>query len=128
MKMLFNLKASEAGTISLLKPAGAILEAGDTIARLALDDAALVAKATPFGGDLGDFPPPLEMQSEAVAGAPAHVQLAHLEARVHNMLEGFVDNEDEVLQRLSYRRTRAPPLTPRSPSPRDLRCCSACRR
>ena len=98
--MLFNLKASEAGTISLLKPAGAILEAGDTIARLALDDAALVAKATPFGGDLGDFPPPLEMQSEAVAGAPAHVQLAHLEARVHNMLEGFVDNEDEVLQRL----------------------------
>ncbi len=29
MKMLFNLKASEAGTISLLKPAGAILEAGD---------------------------------------------------------------------------------------------------
>jgi biotin carboxyl carrier protein len=108
MKMLFNLKASEAGTISLLKPAGAILEAGDTIARLALDDAALVAKATPFGGDLGDFPPPLEMQSEAVAGAPAHVQLAHLEARVHNMLEGFVDNEDEVLQRLSYRRMQRP--------------------
>ena len=31
------------------------------------------------------------------ACAPAHVQLAHLEARVHNMLEGFVDNEDEVL-------------------------------
>ena len=37
-----------------------------------------------------------------------HVQLAHLEARVHNMLEGFVDNEDEVLQRLSYRRMQRP--------------------
>ncbi len=45
MKMLFPLHSSEAGIISLAKAPGALINAGEVLARLQLDDPALVAKA-----------------------------------------------------------------------------------
>ena len=66
------------------------------LARLQLDDPNIVAKAAPFEGELGDFEPPMEMGN----GGPPHVQLRYLEARVHHMLDGYVDNEDKVLELL----------------------------
>ena len=44
-------------------------------------------------GSLGDFNPPIEMMA---AGSPSHKILNNLVARMHNMLDGFVDNEEEV--------------------------------
>ena len=98
MKMLFLLTTSEAGMLHLTKVAGSFVDAGEKLATLTLDDPSLVAKASPFDGDLGDFDPPLELQLEA---GPAHQQLGYLVKRVHNMLDGFVDNEEEVISRLS---------------------------
>uniref|UniRef100_A0A7S4BXK4 Acetyl-CoA carboxylase n=1 Tax=Chrysotila carterae TaxID=13221 RepID=A0A7S4BXK4_CHRCT len=100
MKMLFALPAPEAGVVSLLKPAGSFVNAGEALGRLALDDPSLVAKAKPFDGDLGNFEAPPEM-IEPIPTTPLHEQYKYLVARTHNMLDGFVDNEDEVLQRLS---------------------------
>ena len=96
MKMLFPLHASEAGHISLAKAPGALINAGEVLARLQLDDPNIVAKAAPYEGELGDFEPPMEMGN----GGPPHVQLRYLEARVHHMLDGYVDNEDKVLELL----------------------------
>ena len=96
MKMLFPLHASEAGHISLAKAPGALINAGEVLARLQLDDPNIVAKAAPFEGELGDFEPPMEMGN----AGPPHVQLRYLEARVHHMLDGYVDNEDKVLELL----------------------------
>jgi len=121
MKMLFALPAAEAGTITLLKPANVFVEAGEQIAKLELDDPSLVARAVPFneplGGPLaaaapllespraeiaaspaGDLEPPPEMREDNIA---VHQQVAYLIARAHHMLGGFVDNEDDVLNKLS---------------------------
>ena len=96
MKMLFMLHASEAGVISLSKAPGAVVNAGEVIARLTLDDPALVSKVNVYEGELGDFEPPAEMGNDG----SLHVQLRYYEARVHQMLLGFVDNEDKVLEQL----------------------------
>ena len=96
MKMLFMLHASEAGVISLSKAPGAVVNAGEVIARLTLDDPALVSKVSVYEGELGDFEPPAEMGNDG----SLHVQLRYYEARVHQMLLGFVDNEDKVLEQL----------------------------
>jgi len=98
MKMLFALPAAEAGTITLLKPANVFVEAGEQIAKLELDDPSLVARAVPFNEPLGDLEPPPEMREDNIA---VHQQVAYLIARAHHMLGGFVDNEDDVLNKLS---------------------------
>lgn len=98
MKMLFALPTAEAGYVSLLKPPNVFVEAGEHIARLLLDDPSLVAKAVPFSEPLGDIEPPPEMRESNIA---LHQQVAYLVARTHHMLDGFVDNEDDVLHKLS---------------------------
>jgi len=98
MKMLFALPTAEAGIVSLLKPPNVFVEAGEQIARLKLDDPSLVAKAVPFTEPVGDFEPPPEMRENNIA---LHQQMAYLVARTHHMLDGFVDNEDDVLHKLS---------------------------
>ena len=80
MKMLFPLHASEAGHITLAKVPGALINAGEVLARLQLDDPNIVAKAAPFQGELGDFEPPIEMGN----AGPPHVQLRYLEARCNS--------------------------------------------
>ena len=99
MKMLFMLTVSEAGVITLAKGTGNVaIDAGERLGNLVLDDPTLVAKATPFTAELGDFRPPLEM---CLGEGRLHHQLAFLTQRVHNILDGYVDNEEEVLYRLS---------------------------
>ena len=59
MKMLFLLNVSEAGTISLAKgSANVVVDAGEKLGSLLLDDPSLVAKASPFVQELGDHYPP----------------------------------------------------------------------
>ena len=65
-----------------VKAPGALINAGEVLARLQLDDPNIVAKAAPFEGELGDFEPPMEMGN----GGPPHVQLRYLEARVHHRI------------------------------------------
>ena len=49
MKMLFLLNVSEAGTISLTKgSSNIVIEAGEKLGSLVLDDPSLVAKAAPY--------------------------------------------------------------------------------
>ena len=97
MKMLFMLTVGESGTISLSKGSGNVaVDAGERLGNLLLDDPTLVAKAAPFSAELGDFTPPLVLRLHE---GRLHHQLAFLEARVHNILNGFVDNEEEVCPR-----------------------------
>lgn len=50
MKMYLSLMTTEAGTIQHLKPQGVVLEAGDPIAKLVLDDPAKIRKVEIFSG------------------------------------------------------------------------------
>ena len=95
MKMLFLLNTSEAGTISFAKVAGSFVDAGEKLASLVLDDPSLVAKAVPFDDAIEDFAPPPELD---ICAGPLHNQVENLCKRVHNMLDGFVDNEEEVIR------------------------------
>ena len=98
MKMLFLLNVSEAGTITLAKgSANVVVDAGEKLGSLELDDPSLVAKAAPFVKELGDYLPPLELR---VGEGRYHRQLGFLRQRVHAILDGYVDNEEEVLARL----------------------------
>ena len=97
--MLFNLTVGEAGVVSLAKGTGNVaIEAGERLGTLALDDPSLVAKAEPFISELGDFAPPLELR---VREGKLHMQLQYLTQRVHNVLDGYTDNEEELLKGLS---------------------------
>lgn len=48
MKMVMALSAQESGSISFVRRAGAVLEAGSTIGHIELDDLSLVPKAQPY--------------------------------------------------------------------------------
>lgn len=64
MKMVMALTVSESGCVFHLKRPGAILNAGDTIARLELDDSSRITRAQAF---TGGFPPsktPLPREDE----------------------------------------------------------------
>ncbi|GHP11480.1 carboxyl transferase domain [Pycnococcus provasolii] len=50
MKMVMQLVASESGKITLKKPPGSVIEAGDLLAGLELEDPSKVKRATPFSG------------------------------------------------------------------------------
>jgi acetyl-CoA carboxylase/biotin carboxylase 1 len=58
MKMIMPLIASESGIIHHEKTDGAILEPGDLIARMSLDDPSAVRLSTPFRGCLPDYGEP----------------------------------------------------------------------
>ncbi|ODV62628.1 acetyl-CoA carboxylase ACC1 [Ascoidea rubescens DSM 1968] len=57
MKMVMPLITSEDGIVSLLKQPGSIVNAGDILAILALDDPTKVVHAKPFEGTLRSFGP-----------------------------------------------------------------------
>lgn len=84
MKMVMALTVSESGCVFHLKRPGAILNAGDTIARLELDDSSRITRAQAF---TGGFPPsktPLPREDE---------KLNHIyhtcRAVLDNILSGF---------------------------------------
>eukprot|EP00457_Paulinella_chromatophora_P000115 gb/GEZN01000115.1/.p1 GENE.gb/GEZN01000115.1/~~gb/GEZN01000115.1/.p1 ORF type:complete len:2290 (+),score=335.54 gb/GEZN01000115.1/:133-6870(+) len=58
MKMFLTLPAPEAGYVKLLKPPGAIINPGELLASMRLDNPGAVKKATLFTDSLPDFKPP----------------------------------------------------------------------
>lgn len=86
MKMYMPLIAQEAGTVNLIKQPGAVLEAGDILAILALDDPSRVKHAQPFSAQLPPLGPP------QVVGNKPPQRFALLHGILQNILQGF-DNQ-----------------------------------
>lgn len=96
MKMLCTVASPEAGHISLERPPGSFVEAGDLIATLQLDDPNLVERPAPFVEPLGDFAPIID----DTKGQSAAAQLRALSSRLECIFDGFLDDEEEVLRLL----------------------------
>lgn len=86
MKMYMPLIAQEAGMINLIKQPGAVLEAGDILGVLALDDPSKVKSAQNFLGLLPDLGAP------QVMGAKPPQRFVALYHILENILQGF-DNQ-----------------------------------
>ncbi|KAF2200676.1 hypothetical protein GQ43DRAFT_481383 [Delitschia confertaspora ATCC 74209] len=86
MKMYMPLIAQEDGIVNLIKQPGAVLEAGDILGILALDDPSKVKSAQPFLGHLPEFGPP------QVMGSKPPQRFAYLTNILRNILQGF-DNQ-----------------------------------
>ena len=86
MKMYMPLITAEDGTVQLIKQPGAVLEAGDILGILALDDPSRVKHAQPFQGQLPNFGPPQVLGNKP----PQRFSLLH--SILQNILQGF-DNQ-----------------------------------
>lgn len=86
MKMYMPLVAQEDGHVQLIKQPGAVLEAGDILGILALDDPSRVKHATPFDGQLPNFGAP------QVVGSKPPQKFAQLNTILRNILDGY-DNQ-----------------------------------
>ncbi|KAK4693321.1 acetyl-CoA carboxylase / biotin carboxylase 1, partial [Lecanoromycetidae sp. Uapishka_2] len=86
MKMYMPLITQEAGTVNLIKQPGAVLEAGDILGILALDDPSRVKHAQPFSAQLPSLGPPV------VAGNKPPQRFSMLHSILQNILQGF-DNQ-----------------------------------
>lgn len=96
MKMYMQVAAPEAGTISFCKPEGSILEPGELIATVVLDDPSKVHKAELFSGTLPNL--------DAVP-QPGYFRKPHVVARsastiLQNVMQGYeipLDKFEQVL-------------------------------
>ena len=86
MKMYMPLITQEAGTVNLIKQPGAVLEAGDILGILALDDPSRVKHAQPFSAQLPALGPP------QIVGNKPPQRFALLHSILQNILQGF-DNQ-----------------------------------
>lgn len=86
MKMYMPLLAQEDGHVQLIKQPGAVLEAGDILGILALDDPSRVKHATPFDGQLPNFGAP------QVVGNKPPQKFVQLNTILRNILDGY-DNQ-----------------------------------
>ncbi|RYO66943.1 Acetyl-CoA carboxylase [Alternaria arborescens] len=86
MKMYMPLIAQEAGMVNLIKQPGAVLEAGDILGVLALDDPSKVKSAQNFTGQLPDLGAP------QVPGAKPPQRFVYLYYILQNIFQGF-DNQ-----------------------------------
>ena len=86
MKMYMPLITQEEGTVNLIKQPGAVLEAGDILGILALDDPSRVKHAQPFSAQLPALGPP------QVVGNKPPQRFALLHNILQNILQGF-DNQ-----------------------------------
>ncbi|KAK4531784.1 hypothetical protein CCYA_CCYA09G2641 [Cyanidiococcus yangmingshanensis] len=104
MKMYLSIQAPEAGTIHLLKPAGAVLELGEVFAQLDLDDPSKVRQVMPFDGR---FPPMLPPQRP---GKKPHQRFENARQHIEALLDGY-DVDMEPLGTL-LQLARADPAVP----------------
>jgi len=86
MKMYMPLITQEQGTVNLIKQPGAVLEAGDILGILALDDPSRVKHAQPFSAQLPALGPP------QVVGNKPPQRFTLLHNILQNILQGF-DNQ-----------------------------------
>ncbi|GMM51879.1 acetyl-CoA carboxylase [Starmerella bacillaris] len=86
MKMIMPLIAQEDGVVQPIKQPGAVLEAGDILGILTLDDPSKVQHATPFSGQLPAVGPP------QVEGKKLDSLFFQLLSTAEHILDGF-DNQ-----------------------------------
>eukprot|EP00200_Dunaliella_tertiolecta_P012627 CAMPEP_0202373002 /NCGR_PEP_ID=MMETSP1127-20130417/4091_1 /ASSEMBLY_ACC=CAM_ASM_000462 /TAXON_ID=3047 /ORGANISM="Dunaliella tertiolecta, Strain CCMP1320" /LENGTH=2753 /DNA_ID=CAMNT_0048969731 /DNA_START=204 /DNA_END=8465 /DNA_ORIENTATION=+ len=94
MKMLMPLIAPAAGVLCFVAPEGAVLGAGDLIARLELDDPNAVVRAEPFKGGFPDLGPPVVPSQRVDSRLAAAVDAAR------NVLAGYLQPLDWVMEEL----------------------------
>ena len=95
MKMYITLTAPESGIIRTLKPEGSVLEAGDLMAQLVLDDPARVQKAEPFHGT---FP---AMRLPSVIGESPNLLLKHSRKQLQMLLSGYTMSDHTTRKAVS---------------------------
>lgn len=71
--MVMTLTANESGSVTYIKRAGAVLDAGSIIASLELDDASLVTKAVPYTGPF----PELDVSQPVIPEKLNHVHTSY---------------------------------------------------
>jgi len=84
MKMIMQLKATQDGKVSQVLPAGSIINAGDLIATMELEDPSKVVKIENFEGGLG------------VESGPSDQRAMHL---LNLVLKGYPGESEKQLQR-----------------------------
>ena len=99
MKMYMQVTVPEAGTISFVKPEGSILEPGELIASVVLEDPSKVHKAELFAGQLPVF---------AKGDQPGYFRKPHVVARnasgiLQNVMQGYEIPLDEFERVLADR-------------------------
>lgn len=77
--MVMTVTASEAGSVFYAKRPGAVLDAGDIIAHLELDDASLITKAQLYKGEFAEL---------ETSNAVASEKLNH----IHNNYKSILEN------------------------------------
>eukprot|EP00004_Rigifila_ramosa_P006611 TRINITY_DN1746_c0_g1_i1.p1 TRINITY_DN1746_c0_g1~~TRINITY_DN1746_c0_g1_i1.p1 ORF type:complete len:2182 (+),score=504.30 TRINITY_DN1746_c0_g1_i1:514-6546(+) len=109
MKMYLPLTVSEAGVIRFSKAEGSVLEAGDVLGTLLLDDPSRVKRAVLFTGQLPDMAAPFP------SGTKIHQRFRGMLATIRNILDGYNFPDDKlrelVLQFLSLLTDRNLPLS-----------------
>ncbi|KND02645.1 uncharacterized protein SPPG_01732 [Spizellomyces punctatus DAOM BR117] len=83
MKMYMPLLASESGLIRFTMPAGSVLQSGDVIGTLVLDDPSRVKRATLFDGEFPAYGPP------QVVGEKPHQRYEQVKQTVDSILDGY---------------------------------------
>jgi len=86
MKMYMPLAAAESGIVTFTKTPGAVLENGEIIGHLKLDDPSKVKSATPFTGSLNLGP------SQVIGEKPNH-QFRAIYRVISNVLDGYYSQD-----------------------------------
>ena len=89
MKMQMPLISAESGFIHILKQPGCIVETGDTIATLSLDDLSKIKHATKFEGRLPFYGSPV------IEGTKRAHSFSSLKSKFNDILQGF-ENQNTV--------------------------------
>ena len=95
MKMVMSLCSPSAGVLQHRKVAGCILESGDIVSVISLDDASQVRRAHPFRDHL-----PFSTSPETVPTAPPHELFRHVLQSLQATLQGYNLPEDIALPRI----------------------------
>ncbi|TPX55246.1 acetyl-CoA carboxylase [Powellomyces hirtus] len=91
MKMYMPLLASESGLVQFSLPAGSVLQSGEVIGSLVLDDPSRVKRATLFDGEFPSFGIP------QVVGEKPHQKYEQLKQTADSILDGYEYHGDMML-------------------------------
>eukprot|EP00924_Labyrinthula_sp_SR-Ha-C_P016633 snap_masked-scaffold_6-processed-gene-10.9-mRNA-1 protein AED:0.05 eAED:0.05 QI:0/-1/0/1/-1/1/1/0/2208 len=97
MKMNMQLLAKENGVLSFIKPEGSVMEPGDLICRMEVEDPSTISRATLFHGSLPQFGRP---KPSVLASMPQSILESSLEI-LNNQLLGYAIDSSTSLEALS---------------------------